>query len=387
MKYLPLIWSGIWRKPMRTALILLQVTSAFALFGVLQGMKSGVDQAVANVRADLLLVGQSIESASPLPVAYVDRLRSIHGVKAATFVAGLPGTYQKPTQRVGVTALEDNDVWQTLVPALTLNSVTVLPKDLHALESTRTGALVTTGAAEKYGWRVGDRIPITSTTLQNNGSGSWVFDIVGVVPIASSGGPQANSIWVNYAYLDQARALNQGTVGSFVVVVSDPRQATAMSETIDRTFANSSSETTTQPLRVRAQQAVRQIGDLNFVIRSIVSTVLVALMFSVSTMMMQTVRERTPELAVLKTLGFSDFAVFLLVVVEALVVCTAGALIGLGLATRVFPFAARFVPGLSMPTVVIAFGLVGAVLISLISVSLPASRAAKLQVVDGLAGR
>ncbi len=137
-----------------------------------------------------------------------------------------------------------------------------------------------------------------------------------------------------------------------------------------------------------AQQVLQRIGDLNFLIRLVVSAVLVALMFSIATMMMQTVRERTPELAVMKTLGFSDRALFLLVVVEAVIVCTAGALSGLGLATRVFSFAARFIAGLSRRRgLSIAFGLIGAVLISLISVSLPASRAAKLQVVDGLAGR
>ncbi len=381
MKYFPLIWFGIWRKPVRTTLILLQVALAFALFGVLQGMKLGVDQVVASLPANLLFIIPSLDSASPLPVAYTDRLRSIPGVKAVTFVNGLGGTYQRPNQQVYVIGLEKNVVWQALFPYL----VTILPKDLHALQNTRTGVLITPHAAKKYGWRVGDRIPIASSvTLQNNGSGTWMFDIVGM---ATPGQNVSTNIFANYDYLDAARAQNKGTVAEFFVVVADPKQATAVSARIDRTFANSPHATTTQPLRELAQQQMRKIGNLNFVIRSVVSAVLVALMFSIATMMMQTVRERTPELAVLKTLGFSDLTVFMLVVVEALIVCTAGALIGLGLATRVFSFAARYLPALSMPTVVIAYGLVGAVLISLISVSLPASRAAKLQVVDGLAGR
>jgi putative ABC transport system permease protein len=382
MKYVPLIWFGIWRRPLRATLILLQVAVAFALFGVLQGMKSGVDQLVANVRADVLFVGQSVESSSPLPVAYVNRLRRTPGIKTATFLATLGGTYQNPTQRVSALALENNDAWQTLLPAILLNTLTILPKD----HNTRTGALVTAAVAKKYGWHIGDRIPMVSRTLQNNGSGSWFFDIVGILPSS----PQAqvrNGIFINYDYLDQARAHNKDTVTEFVVVVSDPKQAAVMSEAIDRTFANSSSPTDTASVRAETQQAVRRIGDLHFLIRSIVSVLLVALVFSIATMMMQTVRERTPELAVLKTLGFSDLGLFGLVVVETLIVCTGGALIGLAIATRAFPFAARFVPVLSMPTVVIAYGLVGAVLISLISVSVPALRAAKLQVVDGLAGR
>jgi putative ABC transport system permease protein len=371
---------------MRTTLIFLQVAVAFALFGVLQGMKSGMDQLVANVRADVLFVGQSIESSSPLPVAYAERLRATPGIKTATFLDVLGGTYQKATQRVAAIALENNDAWQTLLPAILLNAVTISPKDLHALQNTRTGALITAAIARKYGWHVGDRIPITSATLQNSGSGSWVFDIVGIVPSS----PQAqvgNGIFINYDYLDQARARDKGTVTEFVVVVSDPRRAAVMSEAIDRTFANSSSPTNTAPVREQTQQALRRIGNLNLLIRSIVSVLLVALVFSIATMLMQTTRERTPELAVLKALGYSDLGVFLLVAAEALIVCTGGALIGLAIATRAFPFAARFVPGLSMPTVVIVYGLVGAVLISLISVSVPALRAAKLQVVDGLGSR
>ena len=381
MKYAPLIWLGIWRKPVRTTLILLQVTVAFALFGVLQGMKTAVDQVVANVRADLLIVGRSRDSASPLPVAYANRLRAIPGVKTVAFADVLPGTYQRPTQRISVIALEDNDAWETLLP----NFVTILPKDFHALQNTRTGALITPYAAKKYGWRIGDRIPITSTTtLQNNGSRTWLFDVVG---FATPGIKVSPNLYANYDYLDAARAQYKGTVGFFYVTVSDPKQAAAVSATIDRTFANSPSATRTQPVRALAQQQVRQVGNLNFVIRSVVSAVLVALMFSIATMMMQSVRERTPELAVMKTLGFSDLAVFVLVVVEALIVCIAGAFIGLGLATRAFPIAARVLPGLSMPGVVLAFGLLGAVLISLISVSLPALRAARLPVVAALARR
>lgn len=379
MKYLPLIWSGIWRKPVRSTLILLQVAVAFGLFGVLQGMKTGVDQAVANVRADVLRVGRAIFSGSGLPVAYVDRIRSIPGVKTATFIDALNGIYQRPTQPVTVVALEKSDVWLTLVPEIFM----VRPKELHALQNTRTGALITADDAKKFGWRIGDRIPIQSSTLQSNGSGTWDFDVVGMASNHATG----EAIFTNYAYLDEARALNKGTAALIFVVVNDAKKAAALSDTIDRTFANSANETATMPLRENAQQGVRQIGDLNFVIRLIVGSVLVALLFSTATMMMQTVRERTPELAVLKTLGFSDRAVFLMVVAEAMGVCVVGALIGLGLAMGVFPYAARFIPGLSMPIIVIGFGLIGAVVVAWISVAVPALRAAKLQVADALADR
>ena len=282
MKFLPLIWAGIWRKPGRTILIVLQVAVAFVLFGVLQGMKTGVE-------------------------------------------------------------------------------------------------------AAKYGWKVGDRIPLTSVTLKRDGSGSWVFDVVGTfTPHEVNGG---SFIVGNYTYLDEARMTNKGTVRNFYVAASDPRSAAAVSEAIDRTFANAPSETNTASLRESAQQAMQRIGDLNFMVRAILTPVFAALLFSIGTLLLQGIRERTPELAVLKTLGFTDRAIFLLILAEAGLVCVSGSLIGLGLAMLAFPYTAKWIPGLSMPVVVIAAGVLVACLVALLSAALPARRAARLRVVDALAGR
>jgi putative ABC transport system permease protein len=381
VKYLPLIWFGIWRKPGRTILVVLQVALAFALFGVLQGMKTGVEQAIAGARADVLFVGPAAFGGAPLPYAYIDRLKTVPGIKTVDFADGLLGTYQKPTEPVYVLTIRPSDVWLTLVPEI----FQVQPKDLEALRKTRNGALISADIGKKYGWKIGDRIPLTSNTLQSSGSGSWVFEVVGMFSAREIG--QGGFIVANYDFFDEARALNKGTVRNFYAVAADPKQAAAVTAAIDAAFANSSVETRTASFKENAQQQMRQIGDLNFAIRSIVSAVLVALLFSVSTMMMQTIRERTPELAVLKSLGFTDRAVFVIVIAEALVVCVVAALIGLGLAWGVFPYAAKFVAGLSMPMVVIAAGVIGAVLIALFSAAVPAARAARLQIVDALAGR
>src|SRR5690349_3099291 len=176
VKYVPLIWSGIWRKPGRTTLILVQVALAFALFGVLQGMKTGVDQAVADARADVLFVRPAAFGGMPLPVSYLDRLKSIEGVKVVSFADGFLGTYQQPTQAVYVLTLETSKSWLTLIPEV----FSVTPRDLEALQKTRTGALISADIGKKYGWHVGDRISLVSSTLQTNGSGTWVFDIVGM---------------------------------------------------------------------------------------------------------------------------------------------------------------------------------------------------------------
>ena len=381
VKYLPLIWSGIWRKPGRTALILLQVAVGFALFGVLQGMKSGVERSIAAARADLLFVGPADFGGSPLPLSYLDRLRALHGVKDVAFADGFLGTYQKPNQAVFALAVPPSDMWIDAVPKL----FQILPKDLKALESTRDGALITADIGKKYGWHIGDRIPLTSNTLKSDGSGTWTFHIVGWLTDHEPG--EASFIVINYAYLDEARVANKGTVRNFYAIIDDPQHAAAMSAGIDRLFANSSSETQTASFQENAQQQMRSIGDLSFLIRSIISAVLVALLFSTTTMMMQTLRERAPELAVLKTLGFTDRSMFVMVVAEGVLICVVAACIGLILAMGVFPYAAKFIPGLAMPLTVIGFGLIGSLFVALLSAALPAARAARLPVVDALAGR
>jgi putative ABC transport system permease protein len=381
VKYLPLIWSGMWRRPVRTALIFLQVCVAFTLFGVLQGMKSGMDRAIANVRADVLYVSPAVVGGARLQFAELNRLRSVPGVKTVSFVDGMLTYYQKPTQSAYVLAIPPTDFFRTVEPAM----FTIQPKDLEALRKTRTGILITADIGRKYGWHIGDKIPLTTSIVQTNGSTTWTFDIVGMFSDHESG---ENSLVVaNYYYFDEARTLDKGTVNHFYAIASDPKRAATVSDAIDRTFANSATPTQTSSFRERSQQAMQSLGDLNFAIRWILSAVLAAVVFSTATMMMQTVRERTPELAVLKTLGFANWTVFLLVAAESLLVCITASLAGLALAWIAFPLAAKYIAGLSMPLVVVGFGILGAVLVALISVSVPGLRAAKLNIVDALAGR
>ena len=381
MKYLPLIWSGFRRRPLRSALVFLQVGVAFALFGVLQGLKTGVDEAISRVRADVLFVAPAVFGGARLPMAYINQLRSLPGVKSVTYGDSIGGVYQKPTQGVGVFALDPSKIWLTLVPDV----FTIRPRDLQALRNTRSGALVTADIARKYGWHVGDEIAIQSTTPQRSGSRTWYFNIVGSVTDHEPG--EGGLIVANYSYLNEARASDKDTVRNFYVVVSDPKQAAAVSELIDRTFANSPLGTKTMSLRETAEQTMRSIGDVSFAIRWIISAVLVALAFAISMMMMQTIRERTFELAILKALGFGNRMIFILLAMESLVIWIAAALTGLALAWIAFPLAAKYVPGLSMPVAVVAAGVGGAALLALISVSVPGRRAAHLKVAEALAGR
>lgn len=381
MKHLPLIWSGIRRRPVRTALVFLQISVAFALFGVLQGMKTGVDDAISKVRADVLYVTPAVFGGPRLPMAYINQLRSIPGVKNVTYADAIGGTYQKPSQYVVVLTIDPSKIWLALVP----DAVTIRAEDLQALRNTRTGALVTADIARKYGWHVGDEIEIQSTITQRSGSRIWYFNIVGGVTDHEPG--EGGLIVANYSYLNGARAFNRDTVRNFYVVVSNPKRAAAVSERIDRTFANSPVGTRTMSLRDVAEQAMRSIGNVSFAIRWIISAVLVALAFAISTMTMQTIRERTFELALLKAIGFGPRMVLILLAVESLVVWIAGALAGLALAWIAFPLAGKYLPGLSMPIAVVEAAIGGAVLLALVSVIVPGHRAARLKVTEALAGR
>ncbi|HEV2286687.1 MAG TPA: ABC transporter permease, partial [Steroidobacteraceae bacterium] len=250
----------------------------------------------------------------------------------------------------------------------------------------RTAALVTEFAARKYGWKIGDHIPLVSQIANKDRSTTWAFDIVGTFT-DSDFTPGRYKILINYDYYDQARLSYAGTVNHFNVAVADASQAVAVADAIDRLSLNSSHETKTESIRELAQQQVQQIGDLDFFVRAVVSAVLAALLFGTATMMMQSIRERMPELAVLKTIGFTDRAVFALVLAEAVVVCIAAAACGLALSLAVFPLAARFVTALAMPPATLATGLALAVGLAIASAAIPAARAARLRVVSALAAR
>lgn len=380
MKYLPLIWAGIWRRPARAILIFLQVAVAFALFGVLQGMKSGTEHVIAATRADLLLVHGSLGLADSLPLGLLSEIGTVPGVRTVVPVGLFGSSYQQPTQKIGLVAVRPVDHW------LDAFTYTMTPKTDAAFRRERTATVVRAELAKKYGWKVGDRIPLQTTIAQTNGSTSWAFDMVGTYTDTDVGGGD-DIILINYDYLDEGRALEKGTVNHFNVAIQDPRQAVNIAEQIDQRFANSAHETRTDSLRELAQSQMQSIGDVNFLVGSIVGTVFVALLFATANLMMQSLRERTAELAVLKTLGFSDRGVFALILTEASVLCMVAALCGLVLALLAFPFAARFVKGLSMPFIIVLTGVGLAELVALLSASAPAIRAARLNVVNALADR
>lgn len=380
MKFLPLIWSGIWRKRGRTILIFLQVAVAFTLFGVLQGVKTGTEHAIAAARADLLIVHSRLSFGVPLPLGMLEQIRSVPGVQEAIPVDLSLGTYQDPKQQVGVVAIRPDRGW------LSAFTYTISPAYVQAFRGTRTGILVNAALVKKYGWKIGDRIPLMTNVAQQDGSTVWTFDMVGTFTDADIA-TQNSNVLINYDYWNEARASGKDTVNHFNAKIADPRAAAMMSDAIDARFANSPNETRSESIREMAQENLQAIGDLEFLIRAVVAAVMAALLFATATMMMQSVRERTPEIAVLKTVGFTNGAVFALTLAESAVVCVAAGSVGLAVATLAFPYASRLVHGISMPWIIVAAGLLSALAVALVSAALPAVLAARLEVAAALAER
>lgn len=361
----------------------MQILLAFALFGILQGWQSGVSSAIAHIDADLLSVHPR-GGFGDLPRADFDAIRQVPGVRMVNLANYFMADYQNPDQHVLVIATLPGN-WAQIT-----HDVIVPPAAVAALEHARTGAIVGDALMRKYGWKVGQKLPLQSRVAQRNGSTDWSFDIVGVLRMKDADARSHSTfIVINNDYYDEARALDRGMVSQYLVRANDPGQADEVAAAIDRRFDNSTYETRTEPMREMAQQSMSSIGDINLVIRAIVGAVLFSLLFSIGALLMQSVRERSGELAVLKAIGFSDRTVMSLLVAEATLLCLVSAGLGLALAWILFWIAERidFWPlhiQLSAPVLARGAGL--AAVLAAASALLPARRGLRLPVARAMAG-
>jgi putative ABC transport system permease protein len=251
---------------------------------------------------------------------------------------------------------------------------------------TRTGALVGETLAQHYGWKIGQRVPLQTPLAKLDGLSDWSFDIVGF--FAEPQDPdRANFLLVNYAYENEARAANRDTVDDFVVLIDEPKRSASIGYQIDSLFANSPHETRTLSESELASSQLQRIGDIGFLAGAVTAATFFALLFATGALMMQTVRERTPELAVLKTVGFGDRRVMGLILAEALLSCLLGAAIGLGIAALLLPRASLLVGRAHLPAIVVAAGFACAIVLALMSGAIPAWRGLNLQIAAALSRR
>src|SRR6202142_4117996 len=387
MKYFPLIWATLWRKKTRTIFTLLSVVIAFLLFGMLET----VDHAFAHpdtgvTGADKLITTNKYSITLSLPISDAQQIRSVPGVAEVTWISWFGGYYQESKNFVFALPVDTDSYFN-----LHKDEFIVSDAQMQAYRNTRTGALVNSALMKKFGWKIGDKIPLHSTiwTRKEDGSLDWTFDIVGTIGVKDQiqAGAQASTLLFHYALFDEGRSFGKGEVGWFEARVDDPAQSAAISSRIDALFANSPNETKTQPANDFTMAFIKQLGDVGFVLRAILGAVFFALLFLTGNTMMQSVRERIPELAVLKTLGFSDGKVLMLVLSESLLLCLFAAVIGLGLSYATLPIIGQALQGVQLDPVSLIPGLGAAVLLALIVGLPPALRAMRLNIVDALSGR
>lgn len=382
MKFFPLIWASLWRKKARTLLTLLSIVVAFLLFGMLQGVNSAINRGVELANVDRLITINKLSLTEPLPISYLNQIRAVPGVEGVAYATWFGSYYQEPQQFVFGSPV-DPELYLPLVPELEISDEAV-----NKLKQTRTGAVVGQALMDKYSWSVGDRIPIQSSiwTKSSDGTSNWEFDIVGTYTVPNDVNQEQGFLF-NHTYFDEARAFGNGTVGWYLIRVGDPTQAAQVAQAVDALFANSPAETKTQSEKEFSQSFIKQFGDINFIVTAILGAVFFTLLFLTGNTMMQSVRERVPELAVLKTLGFTDSTVTVFVVIESLLLCLFAAVIGLGLSSLAFPAMKDVIGEASLPTDVVIAGLLAAILLALIIALIPAWRTLRLSIVDALAGR
>jgi putative ABC transport system permease protein len=378
VKYLPLLWAGLWRKPTRTMLTLLSIAVAFVLFGVLSGIDAGFAHALAASRLDRLFTDSRF--GAPMQISYAERIARVPGVALVAPRRGLGGYYQNPQNQMGVICVDER--FFSLRP-----EITTTKEQLAALRKTRTGALIDVYLKNKYGWKVGDKIPLQTTTPQVGGNQTWTFDVVGIVDDANYPG-QAGWFLANYEYLDEASAGGKGTIDRFLVRIKDPDRAAQIGRQIDKLFANSAAPTRTSSEKSRSQAGLQFIGDVQFFTHAIVGAVFFMLLCVTGHTMLQSVGERVPEIGVLKTLGFTGNAVLCLVMAEAVLLCLVAAALGLVLAKAAIPIARPIIEDyvLILQTgwadTSRGFGL--ALIVAVVSSLYPAWRVRRLSIVDAL---
>ncbi|WP_395769301.1 ABC transporter permease [Arenimonas sp.] len=382
-KYLPLVWGALMRKKTRTAFTLLSLSAAFLLIGLLQAVNSVLSGGADFLGANRLITQAKISFTQPLPMRLLPQIEAVPGVEHVGHSQFFGGIYQDPKnffpqfavnpQRLRDTYPEwtmDEDAWRTFI-------------------STQDGAIAGKVLADKFGWKVGDIIPLNSFIwTQRDGSRVWQWRLVGIFEGRDQEWTdRANLMYLNYGQFDEGRSeAARGLAGVFVVRVKNPMDSERIAAEVDAKFENSSEETKTQSEQEFQLGFLKQLGDIGFIVNAISGAVFFTILILTGYTMSQAVRERIPELAVLKCLGFTDRTILSLVLAESFLLCFIGALIGLLLASVVTGLLPPEYP-IKADARVWLFALATTVFLALVVGLPPALRAMHLKIVDALAGR
>ncbi len=376
MRFLPLILANLLRKKVRTALTIGSFAVALFLFGILAVVRGAFHQGIDVAGADRLVVVNKVSIIQPLPISYREQILRLPGVKGITFDVWFGGVYQDEKNFMPQFAI-DPDNQRRVFPEL------IVPEDQwKAFLEDRQGAIAGEDTARRFGWKVGDRIPIMGTIYP----GVWQFNLRGIYTGRRTDDDRTQ-FWFRYDYLDEKRQFGKGMVGWYTVRIDHPDDAVRVARAIDDAFANSPYETKTDTEKAFATSFVKQIGNIELLILAIGGVVFFTLLLVTGNTMAIAVRERVGEMAVLKALGFANRFLLLLVLGEALMISAAGAVLGLG-ACKLFTLGGDptrgLLPFFYLPPAALALGMGLAVVVGGCAGILPALSVMRLRVVDAL---
>jgi putative ABC transport system permease protein len=382
VKFWPLLWSNLKRRKARTIFTLLSIVVAFVLFAYLAAVRVAFSAGVDVAGADRLFTTHKTSIIQPLPMSYGEQIARTPGVVLVTHASWFGGIYQNPnTGFQGVFQAPIEPAYFEMYPELRVTDA-----EKKAWIEDREGVIVGETTAQRYGWKVGDRVPVQGTFWRKkDGSNLWEFNVRGIY--TGDRTVDKTQFLFHYAYFDEARQFGQGIVGWYMVRIADPAQATEVGKRIDAIFANSPAETKTVTEKALAQGFADQIGNIGAIIQWILAAVFFTLLLVTGNTIAQSVRERTAELAVLKTVGFSNGSVLTLVLVEACLLTIVGG--GMGLAIGAVAISGGdptggFLPVFYFPANDVVTGIVLVVLLGLVAGILPAVQAMRLRIVDAL---
>ena len=326
LHWLPLVWANLRRRKLRFAFTFISIMLAFLMFGMLDTLRTSLSQAVNLAGADRLMCMSKVNITVSLPRGYYEKVKAVPGVRAVAGFNWFGGVYKDSKAQIQVLATDPEQI-VAVYPELI-----VKPEQFEAWKHDRQGVIVGPTLANIYGWKVGDRIPIRSDIWRKaNGSDTWEFNIVGIYGASGSGVDKA-TIYFHYDYFNESLQYGKDQVGWMVVRVADPDQSDALAARLDAMFANSPFETKTSTERVMIKQFLDQVGNIGLILVSVATAVFFTMLLVTANTMAQSVSERTNEIGVLKTLGFSGPSILTLVLLESLFLTFTGGLFGLGLA-------------------------------------------------------
>lgn len=380
MKYLPLLWANLRRKVVRTTLTFLSVVVAFLLFGLLEAVNYALTGGAELAGQDRLVTQHRVSLIQYLPRNYLDRIRGIEGVKVATSQDWFGGIYRDDRNQLTVTAVEPEsffEVYPEMAPS---------PEQMKVWLATRTSAVVGSDIAERFGWKVGDKIPMRSNIFRKrDGGDTWDLDIAGIYHVDNG---DNNNVFLQYDYLNEARTYGHDEVGWIIMRIDDPSKAPAIENTIDTLFANSSTETRTTTESAFLQGFANQMGNIGKIVTIVAAAVFFTMLLVTANAMAQSVRERVRDIAVMRTLGFSNVSIVSLVLAEGLAITVLGGVVGLwlgqGLARSIGAQMAQFLPLMMTPPNSYGAGMILAVGLGVLSCVIPCLQIWRLEVVEQL---